>query len=264
MNTCFTLGVECRHLPGTTTPVDGENVVIPPHWTATVIFGGVDRRGVIRMWSATPGIVSRGDSYEDARFVVNTALRHFPIDGADLHVSHREVYSRLGAGGAPLRDYHMWVPPKDVFFDGALEIPAEGRVVGAGIGLERREGKTYISPYYAVVVHEEFEDGKRVPIVVPARWFYPCDPKTEFVPEDPPLREFIPDLTATLHKRASIGARVDLTVMREPTPHYALGQIYEDTAMGNAFRAAGAEPTPPPEETFEAVRGHETAVVAEA
>lgn len=263
MHTCFALGVECRLLPGTTAPLEGENVVIPPHWTATVIFGGVDRRGIVRMWSATPGIVSRTDSYEDARYVINTALRHFPVDGSDLHVERREVYSQAGAGSTPLRDYHMWVPPKDVFYDGALEIPTEGRVVGAGIGLERKDGQLFISPYYAVVIQEQFDDGRKASVVIPARWFYPQDPKTLFVPEDPPLREFIPTMTQALQKRASIGARVDLSVVRNPTPHYLLGQIYEDTAMGNAFRAAGAEPTPPPEATFSVVRGAEP-VAAEA
>jgi hypothetical protein len=257
MKHVFTLGVECRLLPSTTHVHEGETIAVPSHWTTVAVFGGVDPRGVPRMWQCLPGIVARDDSMAAAREALNRTLHHFPIDGRNLRVDRGQVWSTVADASAPLKAYHLWVPPKDVFWQGPEPVEAVGKVVGGGVGLEWHEGTLYMAPYLAVTILEEFPDGRMVALTVPARWMTPLNPKSALVKDDPPLREFIPELHAKLRSQGPIGANVTLSVVPGEIPHYSLEEVHADTVMGAALAAAGVGAADPA--ILGAVRGVEAA-----
>jgi len=250
MKSVFTLALEGRRLPEHTEEVNGQPVLIPAHWTILAVFGGVDPRGVVRMWSTDTGLVHRGENPEGLRPLFHEAARAFPLDGRDLRVQGRYVCGRLRGAGGELRDYHLWVPPKDIFSDGYDVVEVTGTVVGLGIGLETRkdtrdvEGNraVFLAPYYATLVYEEFEDGRKVPIVVPVRWMAPWDEKTRLVEDDEPLTVFLPKIVRRMQDRARIGSSLTVHVRKDPTPHYYLeGIVAPDTIMGAAVKGAGLD-----------------------
>jgi hypothetical protein len=248
MNHVFTLGLECRLLPASSHAQDGETISIPPHWTTIAVFGGVDSRGVPRMWSTMPGIVGRDSSMESARAALNNTLRHFPIDGGSLRVRDGRVFSAAINDSSPLKQYHLWVPPKDVFWAGPnVPVIVDGQVMGGGIGLEWdvRTRMLHLVPYLAATVVEEHDDGRKTAVVVPVRWMTPGDPKSVLEKGDAPLSEIVPKLHAQLRSRAGIGSRVTLEILAEPTPHYSLLEVHADTTMGAAFKEAGLSAVDP-------------------
>ncbi len=238
----FTIGVEGRFLPAHVERVGGEEIAIPAHWSSTAIFGGV-ANGTAKMWAAPTGIVSRGDTVEDARWAIREASRHYPLDGRDVATGYRvgrpTAFSRVERGyECSMREYHLWTPPKDIFHGGVTEVEVEGHVFGLGVGIETVRGKVCAAPYYAARVYEEHADGRKVPIVVPVRWIAPEDPSA-ILDGDPPFHQLLGGLVQRLRARSSIGATILLAVVRDPVPHYILRDLYEDTAMGQAMKEAG-------------------------
>jgi hypothetical protein len=237
MRKAFVVGVEGRYLPPTSVTA-GEDVKIPAHWTAVAVLGGLDERGVPRMWAAQAPYVSSDDTLVSARDVINATMRDFPVDGGTLRVQGRHVFGVAGAP-APLRQYHLWVPPRDVF-ETAGRVVVEGRLVGGGIGLEwdAERGRLHLAPYLAARVFEETESGRRTSIVVPVRWMAPGCEEGVLAADDAPLSEAVPLLHERI-RRHSIGARVVLEVLDAPAPHYSLLEVHEDTELGLALSGAG-------------------------
>ena len=241
----FSLGVEARLLPPTshTDSKSGEVTQVPAHWTAVAILGGLDGRQTPRMWAAQSPYVGQDDSMSSAREVLCRTMQDFPIDGTSLAVQGRHVF---GAGApAPLRQYHLWVPPRD-----ALPLPGsrtlvEGRLVGGGVGLEWDGTHLHLVPYLATRVFEVSTTGVTSSLVVPVRFVTPGSEEGVLGADDAPLSVVVPQLHHHL-RRHSIGARIVLELLEEPSPHYALVEVSEATPMGVALSAAGVGLVPTP------------------
>lgn len=232
------IGLEARVVPDATRVVRGESVRVPEHWLGLAMFAG--RSGPRPKMFSTLFGVEQHAGFDAAKRLLGRGLEHFPVDGRDILLDGSSVVSATDpALKSKVREWTPRVPPRDVL-QTSPDAVVEGRVVGAGIGVEMQGRKLYVLPYTSVLVYEYDETGAASCVTVHARHFSPFHPSTLL---EEPLRDCLGEFFRVLRKNTPIGGFATVQYCTgKGRPHFMLGDVYNDTLLGHRMAEAGVKP----------------------